>query len=373
VCRALSRHFRLSLLSLCETEEEALSPVVGDGVFSSVDRVHLPRWRSWLNCLGAVPTGTPLQIAYYRSREFRKRVEELAPRHDGVLAHLIRTGEYLRSFNGPKFLEMTDAISLNYARVRKVGAKRRRLQSLIYSLEARRLLSYERSSASSFDATVLVSRVDRDYLFPEPGSAPEAILVCGNGVDAAELPFQFEREGRDVVFIGNLTSVQNLDAASYFAGDVLPRIRSSLPEVRFRVVGRIGARDSAHLSGYDGVDVTGEVESIPGAALGGGVGVCPLRLGAGVQNKVLEYMALGLPTVSTALGLEGFEARPGTELLVADEPDEFARAVVRLLTDRAEAEEIARAARAYVVKSHSWYGGLGPLIQVIDQRIRRAP
>lgn len=98
----------------------------------------------------------------------------------------------------------------------------------------------------------------------------------------------------------------------------------------------------------------------------GGVGVCPLRLGAGVQNKVLEYMALGLPTVSTSLGLEGFSAQDGKELLLADDAQELADAVFRLLVNRAEAKSMAEAARVFVETNHSWQAQLRPLLAKVN-------
>jgi glycosyltransferase involved in cell wall biosynthesis len=371
VCRELARSFDLTLLALCETREEAEGPLEHDGVFSRIERVHLPWWRSWLSCLAAVPTRTPLQVAYYRSTELRRRVEALVPEHDGVLAHLIRTGEYVRDAKCPRFMEMTDVISRNYERVRAVRSKARRLQSLVYAFEARRLRRYERAVVKAFDLSVLVSDVDRRSLFPIGEDVPEDLLVCSNGVDAAELPYRFERDARDVAFIGNMASVQNMDAALFFATEVLPLVRARAPDVRFRVIGRIRAGEAARLAAHDGVDVTGEVASVPAAARGCGVGVCSLRLGAGVQNKVLEYMALGLPSVTTTVGLEGLEARPGIDILAADGAEALAAAVLELLSDRDRAEAIAASARAYVQRAHSWSARLAPMLDAISGHIGR--
>jgi glycosyltransferase involved in cell wall biosynthesis len=371
VCRELAKEFDLTLIALCESREEACCPLIDDGVFVRVERVHLPKWRSWMNCVLALPRREPLQVAYYRSPECKAVVEALAPQHDGVLVHLIRMSEYARHLDVPRFLEMTDAISLNYDRVRRVGARTRKLQSLVYSIEARRLYEYERSAAQAFDVSVLVSHVDRAHLFPSPSDAPWEVLVCANGVDATDLPYRFDPAACDIAFIGNLTSVQNLDAACYFASDVLPLIRARAPNVRFRVVGRIAHRAGAKLSALEGVDVTGEVPSIPDAVRGCGVGVCPLRLGAGVQNKVLEYMALGLPVVTTSVGLEGLEARPGFELMVADGAADFAGAVLELVSDRERALTLAVAARRHVESTHAWAPRLRPMVDAIREALFR--
>ncbi|OWQ87498.1 glycosyl transferase family 1 [Roseateles aquatilis] len=369
ICKVLSAHFRLTLLSLCESEAEMTSALPMDGVFDRIERVYLPKWRSRLNTLLALPTRTPLQNAYYRSAEFRGRIKSLAPEHDGVLAHLIRTGDAIRDLPQPKFLEMTDAISLNYARVGRERRASLDLRSQVYRIESERLEAYERAVVDDFDHSFLVSAIDREFLFGNDAGRLARVTVVSNGVDLSSLPYDFSPVTGDLVFIGNMTTLQNLDAVQYMAREILPLIRRDRPEVRLRVIGRIGPNERTQLEHIDGVVVTGQVDSVAVAAHGGAIGVCPMRLGAGVQNKVLEYMALGLPTVSTSIGLEGFHARDGVELAVADDPSSFAARVLRLLDDRAAASRMAQAARAHVESHHSWEAMLQPMVDVIARRL----
>lgn len=370
VCKVLAQHFRLTLLSLCESQAEMDSPLPDDGVFDRIERVYLSRTRSRLATLAALPGRTPLQVAYYRSAAFRRRIEELAPGHDGLLAHLIRTGDAIRHLPQPRFLEMTDAISLNYARVSRERSASLDLRSQVYRIEARRLEDYERAVVDDFDHSFLVSGIDREFLFGGNAERLGRVTVASNGVDLGRLPYDFSADAGDLVFIGNMTTLQNLDAVQYAARDILPLVRRQRPEIRLRVIGRIGPAERAQLESLDGVDVTGQVDSIPDAARGGGVGICPMRLGAGIQNKVLEYMALGLPTVSTSIGLEGFEARDGIELAVADDPARFADLVLQLLDDREAAGAMALAGRRYVESHHSWEAMLRPMVDRIRQRLQ---
>lgn len=364
LCRELARHHELTLLSLCETEEELHSPCPVDGVFANIERVLLPRWRSLLGVLTALPGRTPLQIAYYRSPEFAERVQALLPKHDLCVAHLIRTGEYVRSSPVPVVLEMTDAISMNYQRVRELG-KSRGFRSWVYRLEADRLLEYERAVLDDFAIVTLVAEPDRDYLLQARG-APH-VMVCSNGVDVDALPFSERRDSEPVaVFIGNMTSIQNLDAALFFAEEVLPLIREGLP-CRLRVIGRIRPRDAKRLEALPGVEVLANVRSVANAVGRARVGVAPVRLGAGVQNKVLEYMALGLPVVTSRIALEGLQARPDQEVLVADTPAEYAAALQRLWEHEDLRSTIATAARAYVREHHAWSNRLGPLLDAINR------
>jgi glycosyltransferase involved in cell wall biosynthesis len=370
MCRVLSSHFRLTLLSLCESQEEMLSPLPDDGIFDQIERIYLPRWRSIINTLLALPRrDTPLQVAYYRSPTFRKRLKTLVPQHDAVLAHLIRTGDAVRFMPVTKFLEMTDAISLNYARVREESGSVKGLRAMIYRLEASRLTQYEQEIVDDFDHSFLVSSVDRAFLFDNYPSRKKRVTVASNGVDPANLPYSFLPGTGDLAFIGDMRTLPNHDAVLYMASSVLPRIRLQYPDLNFRVIGRIGPADKARLESLDGVIVTGQVDSVGQAAEGCAIGVCPMRLGAGVQNKILEYMALGLPVVSTPLGLEGLQARDGHELMIANTASELADCILGLLGNRERARLIAEAARAYVEEQHSWSARLAPVIEQIQSAL----
>ena len=369
LCRALATKYSLTLLSLCESDAEMNMEVPNDGVFDRIERIFLPRWKSFVNCALALPSQVPLQIAYYRHSGFRKRAEELAVQHDAVFAHLIRVGDSVKKLSCLKFLEMTDAISLNYHRIQRSRLSRSDLRAHVYALEANRLQKYEKSIVDNFDHSFLVSDVDRQYLFSDSPDKLGRVSVFSNGVELDHLTYQFEPNGKDLIFIGNMYSLQNFDAAMYMASEILPLVRRTYPKVRLRLIGRVKQEQASKLMQFDGVEVTGEVLSIADAARGGGVGVCPLRLGAGVQNKVLEYMALGLPVVSTALGLEGFNARDGAEIIVANKPEDFAKQVIRLLSDRCLASNIANAARLYVDSQHGWGTMLAPMLELIDSHL----
>jgi glycosyltransferase involved in cell wall biosynthesis len=313
----------------------------------------------------ALPTRTPLQVAYYRSREFAQRIDELLPSHDLVLAHLIRTGDYVRAAALPRILEMTDAISLNYQRVQSVSSSHRDLRSLVYAIEARRLLAYERQIIGEFDRAVLVSEVDRQHLLQ--GRDDPRVLVYSNGVDLEHLGFK-ERVPAEpvVVFIGNMTTVQNMDACMFFAAEVLPLMRTRHP-FRFRVIGRIDPKARAALERFEGVEVRANVDSISQAVEGAYAGVAPMRLGAGIQNKVLEYMALGLPAVVSSVGLEGLKAVPGRDLLVASEPTEMSQALISLWHNTEQRLAVAKAGRRYVESTHIWEAMLRPLLSAVSE------
>jgi glycosyltransferase involved in cell wall biosynthesis len=321
-------------------------------IFKEVHRVYLPTSVSMFNTVCALLTKTPLQVAYYRSRAFKRRLHELLPTIDGIIAHLVRTSDYVKRVQGvPKVLEMTDAISLTYRRFHE-HRQRLSVKTLAYALEYKRLRQYERAIASQFDMVSLISPVDRDYLV-DTGTSEQGIDIFTNGVNLAELPFLGPGEQRDVIFIGNMRTIPNIDACRFMATKVLPLICAET-NVRFRIIGEIPEVIAREFQEYEAVDVVGRVDSIAEAAKGAFAAVCPMRFGAGVQNKVLEYMALGIPCVTTGLGLEGIAAEPQKEVIIADSAEEIATAVLKLLGDPHLSTALSVAARGFIEREHTW-------------------
>lgn len=365
VCKELAKHYELTLVSLCDNQLEMSYSVPKNEIFKNVHRVYLPKWKSYLNCLLSLPTSQPLQVAYYQSREFRSLIKMLSKSHDMILPHLIRTAEYAKNLDVKKILEMTDAISMNYTRVSQIK-NNSGLKGLIYRIEKDRLNKYEKSIAAYFDCNVFVSQIDRDFLYFDIPEVIDKTLVCSNGVDLSKLPYRFIPGGNKLVFIGNMYSAQNFDAAYWFAKNVLPIIRQH-GDYEFHVIGKIPADCRKKLTQITGVVVTGAVDSVVEHAKGALAGICSVRLAAGVQNKILEYMALGIPTITSSTGLEGLFAKEGECILVADSPDCYVKHILELKNDMRLAEVIAQNALRYVKEHHSWDVKLKPLVEKVQQ------
>jgi glycosyltransferase involved in cell wall biosynthesis len=349
LCRALSSQFELTLLSLCATRGE-MHTTIDDGLFSTIERVYLPRWRSYLSTALSLPTSRPLQLAYYESAEFRSRVNSLLPEHDLVLAHLVRTGQYVENWPGPKVLEMTDAISMSYMRDRVLPGTYN-WKKMIYRVEQHRLMTYERSTLRRFDRVWLTSSVDRKFLDPFNRGA---IDVIPNGADLETLTFRPPaRDANVIVFVANMASLQNQDACHYFIRHILPAVKAKA-NIVFRIVGNCPDVVQKKFMKYPGVLMTGRIERIQDGVAGAFCGVCPVRGGAGIQNKILEYFAMGLPCVSSIAGLSGVDAQPGRDLLAYRDPDEAARQILLLYSDPALRIKMAVAANALVRRKYDW-------------------
>jgi len=169
-----------------------------------------------------------------------------------------------------------------------------------------------------------------------------------------------------IVFTGQMDYPPNIDAALGFARDALPRIRGRHPEARFAIVGREPAPSIRALDGQGGVEVTGAVPDVRPWLERADVVVAPLRIARGVQNKVLEAMAMGRPVVASPEAFEGIAAEAGRDLVVADGAEAEAEAVCALLHDPARAEAIGRAARAQIEARYAWSARLAPLDAMLE-------
>lgn len=325
-----------------------------DGVVDRVEVVPLPRPSAYARTALGLASRRPLQVHYYRSRAMAERlgrvVEEFHP--DLVYAHTIRMAEYLAEARpGPGILAMQISMALNYGRLADFA--RNPLWRAAYRLEAGRARRYEPRIAARFDGCLLISESDVAALgSPRPAN----ILVNPHGVDFAYFTPSPGAVGdaERVVFTGNMAYPPNADAVEWFVGEILPLVRRRVPGARLDVVGADPSRRVVDLAADPAVEVTGRVPDMRPYLERAVVGIDPLRIGAGLQNKVLEGMAMGLPMVITSTANEGIGAIPDEEVLVADDPSSFAAAVVRLLEDADLRRAIGGRARRMIEQRWSW-------------------
>lgn len=366
LCKELSKYYDLTLLSLCDDVSEIDMPV-NDTVFKKINRVYMAKYKSYFNVVCAFFSQRPLQVAYYKTSVFEEKLAELVPSHDAIFCHLIRTADYAENYDVVKFIDMTDAISLNYKRVRQVASKFN-FKALVYSIEQKRLEMYEKRMVKKFNLLSFISQVDKDYLYP-PSKTFDKIKVVGNGVDTDILRFTPRvmpvGEPINLIFIGNMLSLQNMDAVIFFSKKILPKLKSEF-DVHLYVIGKISSNGKEMLNNIDSVTAVGQVGDINEAARRGHIAICPVRLGAGVQNKILEYMSLGLPCITSTVGFEGIGATEGKHMLIADNIDEYIYAIKRFIMDSEFYSALAVNARSFVESEFSWETKLAPFIDAVN-------
>lgn len=341
----------------CFAEGDAQERELREGLGAACRRievVRLPRWRSFAATALTLPGALPMQVQYYRSGAMRRRIERLVAgeRYDVVYTHLIRVAEYTRHLDVPKAMGMQVCQALNLGRMLEHAADP--FRKLFYRIEAGKVRTYEVRAAADFDRVFLCGRSDIEAL-ERTAPVPNAVVnPHGQDVPPLERVREAAREPGVIVMTGVMSTYTNVDAVRWFAREIFPRVEAARPDARFWIVGRNPQRAVQALARPPHIEVTGEVPDVSDWLCRAQVGVAPLRIAAGMQNKLVQAMACELPVVATAAANEGIRGTPDQHLLVRDDPRAFADAVVQLLDDAALRERIGGAARGYVEANWTW-------------------
>ena len=295
--------------------------------------------------------GRPLQVGYFyeagAQRLLGYLLAEFQPEH--VYCQLIRMAEYLRHYAGPMTLDYMDVFSAGMAR-RAAAAPA--WQRPVLALEARRLAAYEAEVYGWFQHRTIISDQDQQ-LIPHPGRA--AIAVVPNGIDMQYFaPVADATITHELLFCGNMGYPPNVDAAAWLAEEILPLVRQRHPAARLLLAGTTPSSRVRALARRPGVEVSGWLPDVRPAYAGARVFVAPMRVGTGLQNKLLEALAMRRPCVTTTLANNALGATPGQHLLVADTAPALAEALGTLLADTPRAAQLAEAGHQFVAQHYDW-------------------
>jgi len=290
----------------------------------------------------------PFQIGFFYSyigqRKINRILEEFQP--DFIYCQLIRAAEYVKNYHScPKTLDYMDALSM--------GIERRILKTpwyyrFIFKIEARRLKLYERSIFDYFEVKTIISEQDKQLiLHPDK----QNIQVIPNGID----PHFFEslsiQASNDLVFVGNLNYPPNIEAIDFIINELLPKNSNFRYLISGANPSQILIKKSNKLPQ---ITLNGWVDDIRTAYLSGRIFIAPMKIGTGMQNKLLEAMAVGLPCITTDLANNAIQAVHNESILVADSADEYISCIQRLLNDPILYRKIAENGQKLVKEKYSW-------------------
>ncbi len=330
----------------------------------------LNRRLAGLRSLSGLLAGQALSVPYFHDARLQEWVNGVLARSDlaGVYAYSSPMMQYLmpRREIGQGATLIADFVDVDSEKWRQYADARSWPSNWIYGREARKLLQFERLAADAADLTLFVS-VAEAALFRRTATAGAAIGHMNNGVDADYFSpdhgfdSPFSGPGPNLVFTGMMDYWANVDAVTWFTGRVLPELRAAQPNIRFHIVGARPTAAVRALGKQPGVSVTGRVEDVRPYLAHADAVVAPLRIARGVQNKVLEAMAMARPVVASGDGLAGIAAEPGQHLMIADRPDEFVAAVLAALQPDT-GRRLGQAARTFVLEHHVWSAVLNRLV-----------
>jgi len=355
-----SRH-DVHLLSFVESDEDRAA-AAGLDALCSRQLIQLGKRQSLINIATHVLSPIPYQALYYRSGRMQAAVNEAlgSGRFDLVYVHLFRMAPFVTrtlaavapgSRDVKAVLDLTDSVASELElsiRHRPVAAR------LPYVWECRKIRALESRVLPVFEEAWVISEADRRDVLASSRDA--RIRVVPNGVDERLFELKPARsDSRTVVFVGNLSVPHNIDAVEFLVRDVMPRLRNRVPDARLRVVGKGVGEGMREICGAaDWCTLTGFVPDLRDAYRGATVFAAPLRFAAGVQNKMLEAMAAGVPVVTTPVGNRGLQAEPGRQIVVAGDADRFARELGDLLEDAVRRASLSHEARRFVSECFSW-------------------
>ena len=306
-----------------------------------------------LRALIALFTGAPLSVAAFTDKKLQAAInqESSARRPDLLFVFSCNMAQFAAQYPDiPRVVQFGDLDSLKWD---QYANRARGPMKWIYRAENRRILRYERQVASSFSHSLVCTPRERDDF--ERWIPGQPVSVVGNGVDID----YFQPQGRaktpaSMIFTGVMDYLPNADAVQWFCEEILPLVRTAVPHASFVICGSRPSKAVQDLAKIPGVTVTGFVPDVRTFLDAAEVFVAPLRIARGIQNKLLEAMAMELPCVSTAAVWAATEIPQGQGGFAADDPSDLAKQVIRLLTDPAMRSEVGKRGRTAVVERYAW-------------------
>lgn len=326
-----------------------------------------------MRSLSALVTGEPVTLAYFRSPGLRAWVEHTLETHaiERLLIVSSAMAQYLPARTPPRSRGVLDLVDVDSQKWCQYARGARGPARWVYAREGRKLLAYERASAARADAAVLVSAREAALFRTLAPEQAARISHVANGVDAdyfspmRRYPDPYAAGERALVFTGVMDYRANVDAVRWFAREVFPAIGAHDPRVRFYVVGARPVAAVRRLVRIPGVRVTGAVADVRPYLAHAVAAVAPLRIARGVQNKVLEAMAMGRAVLATPAAMEGLEDFPGDGVMVAQDPELLSDGALALLGEpQWRAPRLAL--REFVAQHHDWGTNLGGIVRLLE-------
>ena len=365
--RILAQRHQVDLLAINEGGVASEDIKELEMIFDKVITYPFHPLRFKINALKGLLSRDSLQIYYHHFRKVQRWIDKHYADYDLIFCFHIRMTRYLRKIaDRPKVIDFIDATSINY---REAQERARGMWKFIYPVENRRALAYELKMLGEFNKAFITSPFDKMYLDENSGHPNDNLIVIPNGVKE-ELLIRINKgkEEDSLVFLGKMNYAPNVDAVTYFAGEIFPLIRQSA-KVKFLIVGTSPTKEVLKLQKLDGVEVTGFVEDPYQYLERAKLVVVPLRFSAGIQNKALEAMALRKTVVTTSKAARGIVGEDGKHFIVVDDPKEMAKKILELLGDDEKRKIIGDNARALIKEKYTWAVVSKKLLKEIEEII----
>ena len=351
--KVLSKKYEVYLACLTDEKFDEKVHAALSEISCSHQIYALNKFFIFWNLIKGLFSQKPFQVHYfYQKRIHRKIQKEIAViQPDFIYCQLIRVAEYVKDYHHiPKTLDYMDAFSMGMKRRRDVG---KGLNKLLTNIEFQRLKLYENRIFDYFNHHTIISEQDRAHI---SHSNHERIKVIKNGIDESFFNFIYLGEvDFDFVFVGNLSYAPNVACCEFILDELMPKLRELNPAIKGLFAGtspheKIISKAKFHPE----ITISGWVPDIKNAYAAARICIAPLFIGTGLQNKLLEAMALGVPCVTTSLANNALKATPQKEILIADSVEAFTQQIITLLENKVLRESLSAEGKSFVKSNYNW-------------------
>lgn len=330
----------------------AINPKAETILLSFVKKICIGQFNKFDSILGMTKSlfdGTPFQTGYF---SHRKNIEKLnyfcnEVNPDVVYYQFVRTAKY-SNINYPKVLDFQDALSTN---MKRRASKSGFLQKCLFNIEAKRLQKYEAKMFDIFNKLTIIVETDKKEI---KHPSQDEITVISNGVDDSYFNYKSNKNKEfDIIFSGGMSYAPNSVAAIFLATEIMPLVWEKLANTKLVIAGANPTTSVQSLSS-ENIKVTGWVDDMKEYYAKSKIFVAPMQIGTGLQNKLLEAMAMNLPCISSPLANEALGATHNENILIASSPKEYADSIINLLQNPSLANEIAQKGNNFVKENYRW-------------------
>jgi polysaccharide biosynthesis protein PslH len=360
ILRHLARRYEVHLGCLVDDPRDIEHEPTVAALCASSHFAHLDRKRAKVACLRGLFTGEPLSVTFYHDAGLARWVRETAARvkPEAIFVCSSNMAPYVLDLKTAARVRVVDLADVDSEKWRAYAETDSFPMNWVHRREWRKTAALEARIARECDWSTFVSDDEAALFASQLPQFADKIRSVGNGVDhhyfdpALACEPLYDTSRPNLVFTGTMDYPPNVDAVRWFANDILPLIRAAAPEAQFHIVGSSPLPEVLALAQISGVHVTGRVPDVRPYLAHATAAVAPMRIARGIQNKVLEAMAMARPVVATADALTGISARPGEEALRADDSAAFAQACLQAIQN--PAPSMGAAARRRVIADFTW-------------------
>jgi sugar transferase (PEP-CTERM/EpsH1 system associated) len=327
----------------------------------SVNFIDLGKVSILFNLAMAFFKGIPIQCGYFYNKRAHKKIRKLIEKHqpDMLFGQLLRVAEYIRKEKTAKTIDYQDVFSMGMKRRYEIAPF---YLKPIFNMEYKRLRRYEHDIFNDFDVKTIISIPDRIHI---DHPKKDEILIVPNGVDHEYYTPRESEKKYDIVFTGNMAYAPNVNAVEYLANQILPIVWEKLPDVKLYVAGATPDPRVKKVAS-DKIIISGWIDDMRDAYAQSKIFIAPMRIGTGLQNKLLEAMSMRLPCITTTLANNSLHAEENKEILVGNNEQELAQHIITLLTDKEKADTLAQNGYDFVHRVYDW----GEATRIMEDEMR---